>query len=208
MASDQITVVSMTDLNNSNAEDKRPSEESSDDGASRPSKNEQEPSLEEEWSAFESSHAQDLDDVAHSRSARHFEKHAERKELEVLLSVHDLEQGSFTDDLPKSGTGPRDYTKSSWLDTDSVMDRFGDDFTPPDPHIGHMGATTLTFWGLLGIGIIGIIVTVLLPSLAGLLGTIFGACIIIGGTGLIIQHRDHKRGPDSSSTDFPDGARL
>ena len=198
----------MTDHNNSNAEDKRPSGESPDDGDSTPSHNDADGILDEEWSAFESAHAQDLDDVAHSRSARHFEKHAERKEREALLSVHDLQQGSFTDDLPKSGSGPRDYTQSSWLDTDSVMDRFGDDFTPPNPHLGHVRATTLTFWGLLTIGVVGIIVTVLLPGLAGLLGTLFGACILIGGAGLIIQHRDHAGGSDHSSSDFPDGARL
>ena len=198
----------MTDLHNSNADDKRPSEEPSDGAGTHASDNNDAKSLDELWSAFESSHADDLDDVARSRSARHFEKHAERKEREALLSVKDLSRGSFTDDVPDAGQGPRDYDRSSWLDTDDVMDRYGDDFIAPNPTIGKVKATTLTFWILLIVGVLGVIATVFFPSFAALLGTVFGACIIIGGAGLLIQHREHDERPRSSHTDFPDGARV
>ena len=206
----QIRVVTMTDLHNSNADDKRPSEDPSNQDHSPESGPESDADLQEEWSAFESSYADELNDVASSRSARHFEKHAERKEREALLSVKDLDQGSFADDARPRGRGPRDYTHSSWLDVDSVMDHSGSDFIPPNPKLGHFNRTTFTLWSLLIIGVAGVIATVFFPALAAVLGTIFGACVLIGGAGLIIQHRD--RGGHTSHDDdndrFPHGARI
>ncbi len=73
-----------------------------------------------------------LHDVASSRQAKKFEKQAKKREKEALLSVDDLDIGSFTDDArPSRGgkkgkqSGPRDFTGSSWLDTDNVMDAYG-----------------------------------------------------------------------------------
>ena len=42
-----------------------------------------------DWAAFAAEHANDLQDVERSRNARRFEKHAQRKEKEALLSDMD-----------------------------------------------------------------------------------------------------------------------
>lgn len=94
--------------------------------------------LDSAWAAFEAEHQADLHDVASSRQAKKFEKQAKKREKEALLSVDDLDIGSFTDDArPSRGgkkgkqSGPRDFTGSSWLDTDNVMDAYDDGgFTP------------------------------------------------------------------------------
>ena len=198
----------MTDHNNSNAQDKRPSEEPAQDGHTNVPKDAHTPNLDEQWSEFESSHSEDLKAVAHSRSARHFERHAKREERQALLSVRDLDNGSFTDDMPASGAGPRDSTNSSWLDTDDVMDHNDEAFTPPNPQIEHVPKTTLALWVLVSIGIIGTIASFFVPAMAGTLALLSGVCILIGGAGLIILHRDHSDEPDESPHDFPHGARV
>ena len=135
---------------------------------------------------------------------KRFEKHAQRREKEALLSIQDLDQGTFTDDTPQ-GRGPRDFTGSSWLDTDSVMDRYGDDFTPPNPSIGHVKISKLVFWVLLIAGVAGIIASAFMPALAGILGSIFGVCALIGAAGLIVQHKGHTQ---TRRDVFDDGARV
>ena len=179
MAIRLITVISMTDLNNSNADEERPN--AAPNGGEGASSNADD--LDAAWAEFASSHADDLQAVEHSRSAKRFEKHAQRREKEALLSIQDLDQGTFTDDTPQ-GRGPRDFTGSSWLDTDSVMDRYGDDFTPPNPSIGHVK---------------------IMPALAGILGSIFGVCTLIGAAGLIVQHKGHTQ---TRRDVFDDGARV
>ena len=72
----------MTDLNNTNAGDERP--QHTPDGENQPN------DLDAAWAAFEAEHQDDLNDVAESRNAKRFEKHAQRKEKEALLSVDDL----------------------------------------------------------------------------------------------------------------------
>ena len=184
MAIRLITVISMTDLNNSNADEERPN--AAPNGGEGASSNADDldaawaefasshaDDLDAAWAEFASSHADDLQAVEHSRSAKRFEKHAQRREKEALLSIQDLDQGTFTDDTPQ-GRGPRDFTGSSWLDTDSVMDRYGDDFTPPNPSIGHVKISKLVFWVLLIAGVAGIIASAFMPALAGILGSIFG----------------------------------
>ena len=126
----------MTDLNNSNADEEHPNA-TSNDGAD---------DLDAAWAEFTQSHADDLKAVEQSRNAKRFEKHAQRREKEALLSINDLDHGTFTDDIPQ-GRGPRDFTGSSWLDTDNVMDRYGDDFVPPNPKIGHIEAGVLGIAG-------------------------------------------------------------
>ena len=208
----------MTDLHNSNGDDKRPSDDATPSGDTPEPLDGDLDNLDDAWSAFESSHEDELNALAHSRSARHFEKHAERKDRESLLSVDDLATGTFTDDPATHHSqarrpdgrpvGPRDITNSSWLDTDDVLDRSGDDFVPPHPTIGPVQASTLTFWLLLVVGVLGVILTVFLPSLAAILGTVFGVCVLIGGAGLIVQHRDHADHADHDDDSFPDGARI
>ena len=52
--------------------------------------------LDAAWAAFEAEHQADLHDVASSRQAKKFEKQAKKREKEALLSVDDLDIGSFT----------------------------------------------------------------------------------------------------------------
>lgn len=185
----------MTDPNNTNAGDERPKHMPDDEN--KPA------DLDAAWAAFEAEHQDDLSDVAASRNAKRFEKHAQRKEKEALLSVDDLTADSFAKSGP--ARGPRDFTGSSWLDTDDVMDRYGDDFVPPNPKIGHVGGAKLLFWILLVAGILGVIVSVFLPAYTGVLGVIAGICIIIGGAGLLARHK----GFNETRTDyFDDGTRV
>ncbi|KAB7791193.1 cytochrome c-type biogenesis protein [Bifidobacterium leontopitheci] len=160
-----------------------------------------------DWATFAAEHAEDLQDVASSRNARRFERHAQRKEKEALLSVADLDARAFTDGSPAGDRdrGPRDHVGRSWLDTDDVMDRYGDDFVPPNPKIGPVNATTLVLWILLVGGIGGIIASVFVPALAMVLGSVFGFCALIGGAGLILRHKGHS---ETRSGPFDDGARV
>lgn len=160
-----------------------------------------------DWAAFAAEHAKDLQDVASSRNARRFERHAQRKEKEALLSVNDLDANAFTGESTSGGRsrGPRDHVGCSWLDTDDVMDQYGDDFVPPNPKIGPVNITTLVLWILLVGGIAGIIASVFVPTLAMILGSVFGFCALIGGAGLILRHKGHS---DTRSGPFDDGARV
>ncbi|RSX54172.1 hypothetical protein D2E25_0480 [Bifidobacterium goeldii] len=192
----------MTENHNSNADSERPNptpqdgQNSSTSGAGD----------DLDWAAFAAEHADDLDDVARSRNARRFERHAQRKEKEALLSVNDLDAGTFTDDVvPLHQRGPRDHVGSSWLDTDDVMDQYGDDFVPPNPKIGHVQASKLVFWILLLVGVAGIIGSVFVPALAAILGSVFGVCALIGAAGLILQHKGHS---ETRTNPFDDGARV
>ena len=72
------------------------------------------------------------------------------------------------------------------------MDRYGDDFVPPNPEIGHVKLSKLVFWILLVAGVIGIIASVFVPALASILGSIFGLCALVGAAGLIVQHKGHR----------------
>ena len=188
----------MTDLNNTNDDEERPNDESH--GGVSPSDN-----LDAAWAEFANSHADDLKAVERSRSAKRFEKHAQRQEKEALLSVNDLDQGTFVGDMPSTGRGPRDFTGSSWLDTDRVMDRYGEDFVPPNPKLGPVKLSKLVFWVLLVAGVIGIIASVFMPALASILGSIFGLCALIGAAGLIVQHKGHSQ---TRTDEFDDGARV
>ena len=169
----------MTDLNNSNDDEERPNDASHGGGSPMDD-------LDAAWAEFADSHADDLKAVERSRSAKRFEKHAQRREKEALLSIDDLDQGTFTNDAPANGRGTRDFTGSRWLVTDRVMDRYGDDFVPPSPEIG-------------------IIASVFVPALASILGSIFGLCALVGAAGLIVQHKGHR---ETRTDEFDDGARV
>lgn len=158
--------------------------------------------LDAAWAEFEAGHRDDLKDVAGSSSARRFERHAERKEKEALIDVRDLKADAF---VGGNSRGPRDFTGSSWLDTDDVMDRYGDDFTPPNPSIGPVSKVDAMFWALLVVGIAGIIGSLFVPALTGLLGTVFGVCALIGGAGLLARHKGHTQTREDI---FDDGARV
>lgn len=200
-----ITVVSMTDPNNSNEDQQRPLPDDAQRAGEPEAGHSSNHAEDDLWTEFERNHEQDLKDIAASRDAKRFEHHAKRKEKERLLSVNDLDEGAFTDDTPRTGHGPRDFTASSWLDTDDVMDQSGDDFVAPNPHIGHIPVTKLVLWALFIVGVFGTILSVFIPALAGVLSTIFGTCALLGGAGLVIGHRGHTQ---TRSDIFDDGSRV
>lgn len=261
----------MTDLNNTNAADE-PTVPTPDDGAKhddstgasagkssgKPASDQQSipadlGNLDAAWAAFQAEHEADLNDVASSRQARKFEKQAQRREKEALLSVNDLDLGTFTDDArplggglrdrlrggkrtsrnrheipndPKNAgstwgdgdaarSGPRDFTGRSWLDTDDVMDEQDDGgFTPPNPEIGPVHASTVLLLALLIIGVAGTVVMVLAPSLYGipvisaLLNIVFGICTVLGLGGLVVKVLNRKNRPGDKGGYFDDGARV
>ncbi|MDF7664791.1 DUF308 domain-containing protein [Bifidobacterium sp. ESL0745] len=159
------------------------------------------------WKQFEAEHAEDLDDISNSRNAKRFEKHAKREEKKALLSVDDITPDSFAGGFSSSSSkqhGPRDFEGSSWLDADNVMDGF-DDFTPPNPDLGHLDPVKVVFWALLIIGIAGLIAAVFFPRFAAIMGLVFGLCALIGGVGLLGMHRGHA----PTQTDYyDDGSRV
>ena len=153
----------------------------------------------DDWEAFLSEHQHELHDIEHSKTARKFNKHAERQEKQTLVSVHDLTSDAFV-----GGGGPRDY-RSSWLDTDDVMDQYGAGFTPPNPDLSNIKRSRLVFGLIFVIGIVGIIATVFIPHMASVLGVVFALCILVGAGGLLAQHKGHD---ETKRDEFDDGARV
>ena len=103
--------------------------------------------------------------------------------------------------------GPRDNTRSSWLDVDETMDDYGDDFVPPNPTLENIPITTAILWIVFLLGIAGIIFCAFVPSLATIIGTASGLFILIGGAGLIMN----RKKPDPYKEDYRDyghGARV
>lgn len=174
--------------------------------------------LDDAWAAFEAEHQADLNDVASSRQAKKFEKQAKKREKEALLSVDDLDIGSFTDDArPDRGRkgGPRDFTGSSWLDTDNVMDTYDDGgFTPPNPDLGPVKASTVLLVALLIIGLVGETVMIFVPGLnaipllGALLNILFGLGVILGLGGLVAKILNRKDRPGDQGGYYDDGARV
>ncbi|KAB7787947.1 hypothetical protein [Bifidobacterium cebidarum] len=203
----------MTDLNNTNAADE-PTTPTPDDGAKHND-------LDAAWAAFEAEHKADLNDVATSRQARKFEKQAKKREKEALLSVDDLDAAAFTDGVRpfhermKNGRGPRDFTGSSWLDTDDVIDRYDDGgFTPPNPDLGPVHASTVLLTTLLIIGLVGSLAMILVPALysipvlSSILNIVFGICTVLGLGGLVAKILNRKNRPGDKGGYFDDGARV
>lgn len=189
----------MTEHNNSNADDERTAQ--TPGGGQNGGQIDGD--LDAAWAAFEAGHKEDLKSVASSSASRRFEKHAQRQEKQALLHVEDLKPSAFTGGMP--GAGPRDFTGSSWLDTDDVMDRYGDDFTPPNPAIGPVNKTKLVFWVLLVAGVAGVIASVFVPALTGFIGSVSGLAALIGGAGLLMRHKGHA---ETRTDPFDDGARV
>ncbi|MBT1175467.1 hypothetical protein JS530_08160 [Bifidobacterium sp. LC6] len=203
----------MTDLNNTNAADE-PTTPTPDDGAKHSD-------LDAAWAAFEAEHKADLNDVASSRQAKKFEKQAKKREKEALLSVDDLSADAFTDGVrpfherANKARGPRDFTGSSWLDTDDVMDRYDDGgFTPPNPDLGPVHASTVLLTVLLVIGLVGTLAMILVPALysipvlSSILNIVFGICTVLGLGGLVVKILNRKNRPGDKGGYFDDGARV
>lgn len=103
--------------------------------------------------------------------------------------------------------GPRDNTRSSWLDVDETMDDYGDDFVPPNPTLENIPITTAILWIVFLLGIAGIIFCAFVPSLATIIGTASGLFILIGGAGLIMNRKKHNPYKEDYR-DYGHGARV
>lgn len=88
---------------------------------------------------------------------------------------------------------PRNY-RSSWLDTDRVMDDWGEDFVPPNPRINLKDKTLVTLWVLFALGVVGIIVSVVIPSFTGWISSIAGVCLLISSAGLLMRRGNAHHG--------------
>lgn len=153
-----------------------------------------------EWERFVGEHADDLGDVANSRSARRFERHARREEKKALLSVNDLTADSFV----RRPSGPRDFTRSSWLDVDDTMDS-GNHFAPPDPDLGDVRRSTALLGAMVALGVLGLVAAVLSPVLNGPIAGISGVVLLVGAAGLFMRLRGHS---ETRRDIFDDGSRV
>ncbi len=63
-------------------------------------------------------------------------------------------------------------------------------FVPPNPEDRSSAFSKLVFWILLVARILGAIASVFLPAYTGVLGVIAGICVIVGGAGLLAQHKE------------------
>lgn len=155
-----------------------------------------------DWQNFLEAHGEDLTDIERSRTARKFEKHAEKQEKKRLLDASDLTSDSFTA-KPGVGRGPRDF-RTSWLDMD---DSLGDDgtFTPAPADLGSMKRSTIAFAIITLVGVLGLILVLFVPAIARILGTVAGLLTLIGAAGLVMQLRGHN---ETKTSPFDDGARV
>ncbi|MFT8703926.1 hypothetical protein [Bifidobacterium aquikefiricola] len=198
----------MTEHKNTNPFDEQPT--SGDDNAQNhdfqgdgESDKGAEPSKSDDWAMFLSEHQDDMGSIEHSRNAKKFEKHVKREQKKSALNVRDLKADSFAG-VHGAGHGPRDFTGSSWLDTDDVMDA-GNDFIPPDPAIGPVRRTTILYVILIVLGMLALGAAIIIAQLASLLGTIGGVLTILGAAGLFYQHRGHT---ETRRDPFDDGSRV
>lgn len=162
------------------------------------------------WESFLSDHADEIGGLESSRTARKFVRKAEksdRKEAGRLLTdASRFDPSAFvvppnppngssgsSHGAPSSpvGHGPRDF-ETSWLDADDVLERRGG-FVPPDPHIPRSSMTIVAMTVLLVLGVFGIVASVMVPALSWWLGTVSGALLVLGITGLIDAFRLHRR---------------
>ncbi|RSX55775.1 hypothetical protein D2E26_0338 [Bifidobacterium dolichotidis] len=162
------------------------------------------------WQAFMAEHEDDLNDVNNSRAAKKFNRKAQQNERkatkrarkQMMLSVNELSNSNFVGGKP---AGPRDFTGSSWLDTDDVMDRHGSPFVPPNPDLSGVNRGRAALWAVLVAGIALILIAVLLPSWAGFIGVLAALCVLVGAGGLVMTHKGHDETKQSWDDD---GARV
>lgn len=152
-------------------------------------------SFNENWSDFIRDHAEDFKEIEKSKSAKIFKKRISQatKPLTKIASYNNA--------------GPRDNVKTSWLDVDETMDSYGDDFVPPNPHFKNISITFIVLWTILILGILGVILSVLVPYFAAYSGTISAFLFLVGSGGLLMSRKKNY----TSSEDYNDygkGARV
>lgn len=154
------------------------------------------------WESFISEHADEFSDVEQSRTAKKFNRRVRREEKQTVVSVNDLDDSAFV-----GSTGPRDYTRSSWLDTDDIMDRHSAGFIPPNPSLRKGTTTSRLIFGILAIlGIIGVILAAIFSAHAGWIGALSALCIFIGAGGLLLTRSPNPH--DFGDEDADNGARV
>jgi hypothetical protein len=88
-----------------------------------------------------------------------------------------------------------------------VDDDLGSDFAPgpENSNVGSMKRSTVVFAIIAILGVLGLVLVLFAPQIAGLLGTIAGLLTLVGGAGLFMQLRGHS---ETRSSPFDDGARV
>ena len=152
-----------------------------------------------EWEDFLNSHADELNPLESSRTAKEFEKKARKSEKKAALKAEDLKHDSFV-----GGAGPRDFQGRSWLDTDEVMDQ-SSNFIPPNPDLSDLGRRRVAFIIMTVLGLVCFFLTIFMPRWSGLTGLLAGLLLLIGIAGLIIDRKNFRA---ASSGLFDDDDRL
>ena len=148
------------------------------------------------WERFAAEHGDELKDMENSRSARKFERHARKAEKQALLSVNDLRADAFA---TRPAPGPRDFTGPS------LLDAADDHFTPPEPDLGGMRRSTMVLWAMLLLGVAGVIGSLFVPVLGGLVAGVGGVLLLVGAAGLVSRLRGHS---ETRRDMFDDGSRV
>lgn len=186
----------MTSSKNTNSHNPLPNSENSN------ANNSLDKNFDNSWSQFVSEHKEDFNDLEKSKSAKIFKKRINQaaKPLKniALSDKSDLKKS----DLRKSG--PRDNTKLSWLDVDKTMDEYGDDFIAPNPHFNNVSITLIVLWSVFILGILGMILSVLVPYLALYTGSVSAFLFLIGGAGLLMS----RKKSNTSIEDYNEFGRL
>lgn len=160
-----------------------------------------------EWNDFMLEHADEFDSIAHSSSARRFERAAQKHDRRAAAAVKRIQEERQREQSRLTAPGPRDYT-TSWLDADQTLDSSAP-FEEPNPDLGSAHKSTILFISLCTIGVLGLVAVFFVPSLAAVLSMIFGACLLIGGFGLLTRLPKRHSAPRNDADDpFGNGARV
>ncbi|PNS43758.1 hypothetical protein [Gardnerella vaginalis] len=171
--------------------------------------------LQDDWSNFLSEHAEDFKAIEKSKNAKNFEKYVKREEKRNIKEIKEQEEQArknaqknlIREQEEFLSHGPRDNIRSSWLDVDSTMDKYGDDFIPPNPRFNNIRLSIVILWIMLLVGIAGIITSAFIPIIAYIAGSISIVLIIIGGFGLLMIRKD-SHNENNEYSDYGKGARV
>lgn len=150
----------------------------------------------DDWSQFVSEHKKDFNDLEKSKSAKIFRKR-------INQAAEPLRNIAFN-----TKPGPRDNTTSSWLDVDKTMDEYGDDFVAPNPHFKNVSITLIVvLWSVFVLGVLGMILSVLVPYFAIYTGSVSAFLFLIGGAGLLMSRKKDNTSSEDYN-EFGKGARV
>ena len=164
------------------------------------------------WEAFAREHKEELSDIAGSKDARRFERHArkakEKHDEKGKFSYTDFKNSAF---VSGGQPGPRSF-RTSWLDADSLDNRFTAPETVDSFSVQAAGGI-FTGVACILLGIIAVLCAVRFPQLSQLLA-ICAAVLFLVALGIFAsiirssRKTRHTNGPDSSSPPFADGAQI